>query len=334
MVPGTRALAFVTRWFDPSTVSGVFEPLIADWQREWRDAAGFARFGVRIRGGSALLLSMIAASPNVLFAPWPANTLRRVMTRVTIWTTVVTALMLMPFVIDLKGRVNVGVFLYLLVLLLPQAAALAFPLAITTIVDVIRTAPRPTREERIAAVRFAIAACSLMLVLAGWVYPASNQHFRVTASRPVHGTSIGPGLAPGLRELSIFYLSRDESLKSELWRDGRELWPTGRAEAVRSQIASRTSMMVLPIVLMWARWRSLLLPRGHWYSPLPLALSAPLLFGSYMFLLRGFADSVYAPRWTGPFLALTILVVASLGVDHLRRRAARLAVGQLSQEQP
>jgi hypothetical protein len=204
--------------------------------------------------------------------------------------------------------------------------ALAFPLAITTIVDLIRTAPRPTRNERIAAVRSAIAACSLMLILAGWVYPASNQHFRVTASRAATGASNGPGPAPGLRELSIADLSRDESLKSELWRDGRELWPTGRAEAVRSEIASRTSMMVLPIVLMWMRWRALLLPRGRWYSPLPLVLSALLLFGSYGLLLgqnRALADIVYAPRWTGPFLALTVLVIASRGVDHLRRRAAR-----------
>ena len=31
----TRALAFASRWFDEATVHRTFEPLIADWQREW-----------------------------------------------------------------------------------------------------------------------------------------------------------------------------------------------------------------------------------------------------------------------------------------------------------
>ena len=40
MMPGTRLLAFARRWFPPSTVSSVFEPLVADWQRELDEAAG------------------------------------------------------------------------------------------------------------------------------------------------------------------------------------------------------------------------------------------------------------------------------------------------------
>lgn len=33
MMPGTRLLRFARLWFPPSTVSSVFEPLVADWQR-------------------------------------------------------------------------------------------------------------------------------------------------------------------------------------------------------------------------------------------------------------------------------------------------------------
>jgi hypothetical protein len=33
-----RALEFASRWFDESTVRSTFEPLTADWQREWQDA--------------------------------------------------------------------------------------------------------------------------------------------------------------------------------------------------------------------------------------------------------------------------------------------------------
>ena len=45
-----RALAFASRWFDEATVRRTFEPLIADWQREWHDASG-ARRPWRTSGG-------------------------------------------------------------------------------------------------------------------------------------------------------------------------------------------------------------------------------------------------------------------------------------------
>jgi hypothetical protein len=35
----SRALLFAQRWFDAATVQRVFEPLIADRQREWQDAS-------------------------------------------------------------------------------------------------------------------------------------------------------------------------------------------------------------------------------------------------------------------------------------------------------
>jgi hypothetical protein len=36
--PGTRLLRFARMWFDEHTVAHVFEPLVADWQREWEEA--------------------------------------------------------------------------------------------------------------------------------------------------------------------------------------------------------------------------------------------------------------------------------------------------------
>jgi hypothetical protein len=318
MVPGKRALAFAARWFDSSTVSNVFEPLIADWQREWRDAAGFARFGVRIRGGSALLVSMIAASPTILLAPWPTRARRRVLTRIAIWTTIVTTLTVAPFIVAFPRNLDAAVFLYLLVLLLPQAVAIALPFAVTTIVDLIRTAPRPTREERIAAVRIAIATCSLMLILAGWVYPATNQQFRVISLQIVTGaTTRGP--APGFNEMSLTDLARDNAFR-------RESWTEGRAEAVARQLGSRLVLIAGPAALIWIRWRALRLPRGRRYSTLPLVLSAPISIGMLYTLLaesRGIADTLFAPRWSGPWLALAVMVAGSAAVDQLRHRAAR-----------
>ena len=69
MAPGTRALRFAARWFDPFTVSSVFEPLIADWQRQWIDSPRSRRPAVWISGAWALTVSIVAATPKALLAP-------------------------------------------------------------------------------------------------------------------------------------------------------------------------------------------------------------------------------------------------------------------------
>ena len=138
-------------------------------------------------------------------------------------------------------------------------------------------------------------------------------------------TAQGP--ARGLRELSLIELSNDDALKSELWV-GRESWVSARAEAIRREIAQRTSLMALPIVLIWMRWRALLLPRGRWFSPFPLVVSAPFTIGMFYSLLAGgrrLADALFAPRWSGPWLALAVMVVSAAAIDALRHGAARRA---------
>lgn len=330
MAIATRALAFASRWFDDATVRRTFEPLIADWQREWQDAEGGVRIRVLIGGGAALLIAMIAESPAILLAPWPAGTLRRVITRVAVWTTVISALMLIPFANGLGDRIHIEVSLYLVMLLLPSTIAVAFPFAIATVVDVIRTAPQPSREERIAAARLGIGAVALMVILAGWVFPIANQQFRVVSARAANGSKYLPSTyspAPGLREMSLIELLRDDAFNRKLWA-GRESWVAARANSVRAEIAQRTALMVFPIVLMWMRWRALRLPRGRWYSAWPLVASAPLTMVLLLNLLarsRAVADALFAPRWLGPWLAVAVVVAGSMAIDRLRQAAARRA---------
>ncbi len=62
-MPGTRLLEFARRWFPPSTVSSVFEPLVADWQRELRDASQAPlarRAAVVVRGLLAFTVTLIS----------------------------------------------------------------------------------------------------------------------------------------------------------------------------------------------------------------------------------------------------------------------------------
>ena len=71
-MPGTRLLALVSRWFEPAIVAGVFEPLVADWQREWQAAPRAARVMVRARGTIAFILTALRLAPHLALAPLPA----------------------------------------------------------------------------------------------------------------------------------------------------------------------------------------------------------------------------------------------------------------------
>ncbi len=65
MALASRALAFASRWFDPATVSSVFEPLIADWQRELARRVGhraLVRFSRAAAGRSQSPLAICLAT--------------------------------------------------------------------------------------------------------------------------------------------------------------------------------------------------------------------------------------------------------------------------------
>ena len=102
-LPGSRLLAFASRWFDATTVARVFEPLVADWQREWRDAPPGRQAWVRVRGGCGFAIAAITVAPSVLLlTQLPAATTRRVLARVIIFTATLSALLTVPFVVDFR----------------------------------------------------------------------------------------------------------------------------------------------------------------------------------------------------------------------------------------
>ena len=90
-----RALAFATRWFDDATVRRVFEPLIADWQREWQDAQPRQRRRVSLRGIRAFVLAVMVSSPQIIVTSAPGVT-NRVASRVTRVTSVLTLVLMIP----------------------------------------------------------------------------------------------------------------------------------------------------------------------------------------------------------------------------------------------
>ena len=77
-------------------MSRVFEPLIADWQREWIDASHAERTWIRIRGTAASLVAVISLLPRlILLTPSPPSTTRRVFARIIV-TGVMSTMQLIP----------------------------------------------------------------------------------------------------------------------------------------------------------------------------------------------------------------------------------------------
>ena len=69
MMPGTHLVQFAQRWFSPSTVSSVFEPLVADWQRQWNDATPAERRWIDVKGRVAFATTLVMMAPRVALMP-------------------------------------------------------------------------------------------------------------------------------------------------------------------------------------------------------------------------------------------------------------------------
>src|SRR5688500_17786490 len=70
---GNRLLQLARAWFDETTVSRVFEPLIADLQRECTEASGLQRRLCHIRGVIYFAISFAVAMPKQVQRRLPAH---------------------------------------------------------------------------------------------------------------------------------------------------------------------------------------------------------------------------------------------------------------------
>jgi hypothetical protein len=259
-------LRWSSRWFEAGMVSRVFEPLVADWQREWSDARPPRRAWIRARGVICFAIAVTALLPRALvLTPTPRAIRRRVVARLAIFLIAWSAILSVPFLFELR-RVAPGRLAVLLLWLLPAAIALVFPFAAGYIVDAVRHGRTVSPIERVAVLRTAIAAAVFMLVFAGWVVPATNQQFRLTVKAdPWHPP------ARGFRELTTYQLFSETGPAATA--DPRQT----RQESLVRERHQRVSLLLLPLVLIWLRWRALEHPSPQWLLPPGLAATVALI---------------------------------------------------------
>jgi hypothetical protein len=286
-MPGTRLLSFARLWFPPSTVSSVFEPLVADWQREWVDASPSRRPWIAMRGAGAFTRAALACSPGVLFTPPPAAMTRRVLARLIILTATASVPFLIPYWLEVR-TLPVDIAIPLAIWIVPSAIAAALPFTFGFSSDGIRRSRSDaTRAERAMSLQLAALAVLGIVLLQGWVVPAANQRYRAGMVKHEAFTALSldaAGEPPrGIHELNTFELAM------EFAATPASDHPQGRANVLGRALYARVAFPVLALVLMWLRWRTPGAPRRRWSAAIttPIAL---VLTGLTYFTLGAVID--------------------------------------------
>lgn len=303
MMPGTRLLQFVRRWFSPATVASVFEPLVADWQRQWSEATPAERRWINVKGRVAFATALIMMAPRVALT---LGTLRArlLIGAATFWFA--TA------VLNILPVAEEGVPLASLWLLLPANLTLMLPFAILPAIDAMRRGgEKPAAADRRGALTLIVVAVIGVAVGQGWVTPAANQQFRNETASHFNGR---PTIVPrGLREMTTAELIVGD-LTNTPALDG-----TPRVR----ELNMRLTLAVLPALLAWLRWRSLSRPRKRSWPVVKsclLAIAAPFAFFAVM-PVGAALEPIIAPGF-GPLLALGLFAVTTRTGIWLRQRTA------------
>lgn len=317
-MPGPRALAFASRWFDAGTVHRTFEPLIADWQREWDAAPAMRRPWIRLHGLFAFMVAILVSSPRILATATPPPITRRVIWRVACFITIAAVLLAVPVWLDLQVPFQASLA-FAMAALLPSGMVLALPFAMLTAVDIIRRDhDLQPHVARAAALKLAGAAIVVMIIGHGFLVPTANQQYRRLTFRLV-APAATTGPAPGLREMTTLELlvGSDRLLSSA---------HANRASAIQTELNSRAVMSLMPAVFVWLRWISHDVRKRRRFWPLPItAMLIVCAIGFFASYFSGFVaeNAMALPPGTG--LWLPIIVAAIIGMTQQwvtsRRRA-------------
>ena len=302
-MPGTRLLSIARRWFPESIVSIVFEPLVADWQRQWTDATPAQRRWIDVKGFAAFATTVVMMTPRLILSP-SSFSARPLVVAGGFWL-LMSFVLLIPFMRQ-NGPLD------LVWLVLPSCLTAMLPFAVLPAMDAIRREGEvSTPTERRAVITLAgLAVCGV--VLGQWVTPVANQTFRNEAMSRMNGR---PSVAwKGVRERTTLDLIAGEG-------------STIPAPARTRELASRATLALLPAVLAWFRWRSLGRARNRSWPLLKsclLAFAACAAFFTVLPISIALERTVLAPGF-GPLLALTLFAVTTLTGIWLRQRWMREA---------
>lgn len=253
-MPGTRLLALVSRWFEPAIVAGVFEPLVADWQREWQAAPRAARVMVRARGTIAFILTALRLAPHLALAPLPAPLPGLLMVSVlAVCAAGLACLLGLLWLTWQDAPIPRSTWL----LLLPALFTAFLPFAVAVGVDVIRGHHAWPEHVQRRAVGKLLAVVTLWMVIGGgWLAPGLGQQWRNALDSANAGQEIAPlTRVSGLSTHQLFSATHPR------------VHPLIRQGDRRREVENRVLLILLPILFACIRWRVVERRPGQWYVP-------------------------------------------------------------------
>jgi hypothetical protein len=211
VLPGTTLHRITRDWFDERTVASVFEPLVADWQREYLDApTRLRRLGVYAVGWTAGTTAVLRLMPVVLTGPAPVACRHSIATTFVAFTLIPCIVLMTPFLWQWPA-----VWWFAIV---PQALTVALPFAIVPAAMRLAQSPAEGWARRRALVRWVASATLVHGTLVAFAVPTAGDalrtgalaHSAIAASNPSR-TDRPLAIEPftrsrGVRELSLVEL--------------------------------------------------------------------------------------------------------------------------------
>ncbi len=196
-------LRLARRWFGRAAADRVFEPLIADWQRELAEAPNRRRAATAFARGALAFLATAARCTGLALAS------REMLPAVGIgvlFAILGTALLALPFAVVNFARLPPALW----PLILPSLAAFAVPIAVLPAALTLGAAARAddVALHRLRTVALAAVLVPALLGCLGWVVPSANQAWRVE----VAAISGRQGPPRSLRELPLHELTSAEAV--------------------------------------------------------------------------------------------------------------------------
>jgi hypothetical protein len=322
MAPGTRALAFASRWFQPALVHRTFEPLIADWQREWYQSAPSRRTWVSVRAWTAFLCSVAISSPSVIAMPTPRPIWLRVTRRIALFCLVVGGALCVPMLGSFGGRaMDARLWMTLLLMVGPTAMMIVFPFAMIIAVDAIgRRGDVPPHVERAAVLKLGLYAMCAMLIAGSFVAPRANRAWTVWS------TPAGWNVPQArFQQMSTFELLTHPDRTTAILAMPQYT----RAGEIRRELLQRVVASVMPAIFVWLRWSSLSQRhRRRFWPPRTWAMTAAAVaayFGTLYLAVILEIESGLMPG-TGFMLPLVVFSIWAAIQQGLARRGSSGAI--------
>ena len=308
----SRALAFASRWFDPATVSRVFEPLIADWQREWQNAPRSRRAWISVRGAAAFACAFALLSPRVIVTPTPRPIASKVLRRITLFCLLIGGALSIPSLRSIDASwMETSRLLTLLLVGLPIGIVMAFPFAMINAVDAIRRDGGPAHVQRAAAVKLCIGAMVFMLIMQGVVLPSAHQQW-LALSTPADWNVPAPTIGQSTTWELLTHPDREGALVPGHY---------SRAGEIRRQLIVRMVHVILPVMFIWLRWTSLSQRRRFWPPPAAVmtVLAAAIFFTTFAlgFVLE---RQLLLTPGTGMWLPIAAALLFGIVQEHAQSR--------------